>query len=122
MQDAFEDWMDSKARDLRGEWFDGKVSGVTWDNPDGTSRQDIARTLNLYDELELMPEPGNVFDPNAIALYAPNGQQLGYLESRLAGEITRRMRRGGGAKCFVRALRQRGDTVGVAFGLVRWDA
>lgn len=122
MQDDFENWMDERARELRGDWFDGKVAGITHENRDGSSRQEAARSLETYDELELLPEPHNEYDPNAIALIAPDGRQVGYLESRLASEITRRMKRGGGAKCFVRAVRESHGCAGVAFGLIKWDA
>jgi hypothetical protein len=121
MQDDFENWMDQRARDLRGDWFDGKVAGITWNNPDGSSRQVIASRLATYDELDLVPQPDNPFDPNAIAVMAPDGQQVGFLDSRLAGEISRRMKRGGGAKCFVRAVRESYGCAGVAFGLVKWE-
>ena len=121
MQDAFENWMDAKAREFRGEWFDAKAAGVTWDNADGSSRQTIARGLSEYDELELRPEPNNPFDKNAIALFTQDGLQVGYLEGRVAGEVTRRMNTGGSARCFVRAVRERGSVCGVSFGLLRYQ-
>lgn len=121
MQDEFEDWMDLRAREVRGEWFDGKVAGMTFRNPDGSSRQIIASTLAPYDELELRPEPNNAFDSNAIALFTPEGEQVGYIEARLAGELTRRSLKGKQARCFVRAVRERGDTMGVSFGLLEWQ-
>jgi hypothetical protein len=37
----------------------------------------------------LKPEPENKFDPNAVAICrSDNGEQLGYLEARLASEVT----------------------------------
>lgn len=122
MQDAFEDWMDERAREVQGQWFDGKVAGLTWPNPDGSSRQGIARTLQPQDELLLVPEPDNPVDPNAVAVFTAAGDQLGYLEARLARELTLRWKRCIQTRCFVRALRERGDTVGVSFGLLQWQA
>jgi hypothetical protein len=122
MQDAFEDWMDLRARECRGEWFDGKASGLTFANPDGSSRQMIAATLAPFEELQLVPEPANPFDSNAIALFTAAGEQVGYLEKRLAGELSRHMAKGTQARCFVRAVRNRGDTMGVSFGLLQWSA
>lgn len=121
MQDAFEDWMDSRAREVGGDWFDGKLAGLTWPNPDGSSRQEIARTLSVYDELYLIPEPDNAFDKHAVAVFSPAGDQVGYLEARLARDLAHRGERGGKARCFVRALRSRGDVVGVSFGLLHWQ-
>ena len=121
MQDAFEDWMDERAREVQGEWFDGKVAGTTHRNPDGTSRQQIALTLAPHDELTLQAEPDNPWDANAIAVLTAGGEQLGYLEARLAREVTLRWKRCIRTRCFVRAVRQRGDIAGVSFGLVQWQ-
>ena len=118
LQDAFEDYMDRAARELQGEWFDGKVSGITYRNADGASRQDVARTLKTFDELTLQPEPDNPFDKHAVAVYTPAGLQVGYLEGRMAAEVCRVLKRGGQSKCFVRSLRERGDICGVSFGLI----
>lgn len=124
MQDAFEDWMDAKVRALGGStlWFDAKVAGTTHPNADGSSRQAIARTLQPEDELLLVPEPANPFDPHAIAVLSPDGAQVGYLEARLAAELTRRRERGIHARCFVRAVRQgHSGTCGISFGLLQYD-
>ena len=122
MQDAFEDWMDERAREVQGQWFDGKVAGMTWSNPDGSSRQEIARTLLPCDELMLVAEPDNPYDANAVAVFTADGAQVGYLEARLARELTLRWKRCIETRCFVRALRQRGDIAGVSFGLLQWQA
>ena len=119
MQDPFENWMDVQARALGGDWFDGKVVGVTRDNPDGSSRQKIARMLSERDELELRPEPKNPFDKNAIAVYTSAGKQIGYLEARLAAEFTRRRAKGVVAHCYVRAIREGREICGVSFGLAQ---
>lgn len=120
MQDEFEDFMDLLARECDGQWFYGKVAGVTWPNPDGSSRQEIAATLVERDELSLMAEPENAFDANAIAVHSPDGDQVGYLEGRLARELTHRMKQGVRARCFVRGTRSRCGTTGVSFGLLQW--
>ena len=123
MQDAFEDWMDERAREVQGSWFDGKVAGVSRDNPNGSSRQAIARALQPQDELQLVPEPDNPYDPNAIAVYTADNEQVGYLEARLAGELTRRRQKGRQARCFVRTVREGySGTCGVSFGLLEWQA
>lgn len=41
-----------------------------------------------------MPEPDNPVDHDAIAVLIQNGEQLGYLERRLAGETHARMEKG----------------------------
>lgn len=122
LQDEFEEFMDAKARELKGEWFDAKVVGVTMPNDTGSSRQKIAAGLRAHDELEIVPEPGNPYDANAMKLITPNDEQVGYLEARLAAELVRRGKRGGGARCYVRAIRQRGLNCGVSIGLLQFGA
>ncbi len=116
MQDAFENWMDNRARDVRGTWFDGKVVGVTQ-----PGRQEAIGAIVEYDELTLAPEPENSFDRDAIAVRSPAGEQIGYLDKRLAGEITRRTQHQGMAvRCFVRCVRDTPSGKGVSFGLLQW--
>ena len=120
MQDDFEDWMDARAREFQGEWFDAKVVGLTYPNADGSDRQEIARELQPQDELRLSPEPENRFDKHAIALLAPDGRQIGYCDSRLAGELTRRLAQGLQIRAYVRAVRERNGQIGVGFGLLQY--
>jgi hypothetical protein len=122
LQDEFEDFMDARARELKGAWFDAKVAGVTRFNSDGSHRQHIARTLRPFDELTLEAEPHNPFDPNACALLTPAGEQVGYLEARLALDLARLVAKGGGARCFVRAIREKAQICGVSFALVQYNA
>ena len=70
--------------------FYTKVAGTSHRNSDGTLRSRIIDECSLFESLELRPEPENEFDPNAIAVRRwETGEQLGYLEARLAGEIAR---------------------------------
>ena len=59
------------------EFFE-KVHGITHKNEDGSSRQDIIRQCWVGEELVLVPEPTNRYDPNAVKICRKNGQQLGY--------------------------------------------
>ena len=70
--------------------FHSKVVGVTFDNADGSSRQQIIRThCRAGMQLELRAEPDNPRDPGAAALWTPHGQ-VGYIESgRLADDLLR---------------------------------
>ena len=103
-----------------GEWFDGKVVGITRRNADGSDRQLIAKGLAPFDELQLIAEPENPFDRNAIGVCTAEGKQIGYLEARVAEDLSRRLARGTRAKCFVRAVRESRGTYGVSFGLVQF--
>ncbi|MEB3284157.1 MAG: HIRAN domain-containing protein [Candidatus Sericytochromatia bacterium] len=68
-----------------------RIAGVTFDNPDGTSRQALARLLVPGDPLLLVREPMNPFDQNAIALQARDGKaggrKLGFLPRALAAVL-----------------------------------
>ena len=57
------------------------LRGVTFDNEDGSSRQQIIRTLNKGQPLMLQAEPNNKHDRWAVAVYAGSGEKIGYLPS-----------------------------------------
>jgi len=60
--------------------LDTKVVGVSKDNTDGTSRQQIiSREVAENDPLQLVPEPDNPYDPNAVKVLSKFGHQIGYL-------------------------------------------
>ena len=68
--------------------FRARVAGVKHLNPDGTDRQKIiARCVN-GELLDLMPEPENSLDADAIKVCRKNGQQLGCIRGSLAAKIT----------------------------------
>jgi hypothetical protein len=75
-----------------------KIRGVSFDNPDGTSRQQIIRNCcHPGDALLLLRDRHNPVDPNAVALVricrGPDGkatfrEQLGYLPRELAQDLS----------------------------------
>ena len=68
--------------------YETKVVGVSKDNTDGTSRQQIiAREVAEDDKLGLEAEPENPYDPHAIKVLSKNGNQIGYLKKELAETI-----------------------------------
>jgi hypothetical protein len=54
------------------------VVGVVYTNKDGGCRQSAVADLREGDRLDLMPDPGNKADPNAVAVLA-EGQIIGYV-------------------------------------------
>jgi hypothetical protein len=58
--------------------FYSQVHGIRHKNDDGTSRQRIIEACHEGEELVLVPEPDNRFDPGAIKICRRNGEQLGY--------------------------------------------
>ncbi len=61
--------------------FHTKVAGVTFEG-----RQEIIAVLTSEEPLRLVREPGNVFDPQAVAVMSTHGQ-VGYLNRELAMRI-----------------------------------
>ncbi len=62
-----------------------KAVGVTFNNPNGESRQKIIRKkVRPGMRLNLMREPNNPYDPYAFAVVLPSGEQIGYLSRRTA--------------------------------------
>jgi len=68
--------------------YETKVAGVSKDNADGTSRQEIIRReVAEGDKLTLEAEPTNHYDANAIKVRSSNGSQIDYLNKEIASEI-----------------------------------
>lgn len=68
--------------------FPSRVVGVTKRNPDGTARQDLIEELTEGEVLELVPDPENDYDPDAIQVCTGTGEQIGFIRAELASEIT----------------------------------
>ncbi len=74
-----------------------KVTGVTFNNEDGTSRARIIASMSELDEIVLERDPYNQFDSNAIKVCVKKDgkiQQIGFLEKTLASKLSPKMRRG----------------------------
>ncbi|MCG2587897.1 HIRAN domain-containing protein [Rhodohalobacter sulfatireducens] len=67
---------------------DTKVAGVSHNSISGKPRQQILRTLNSREILDLIPEPDNPHDPNAIMVTNKDGFDVGYLPKSIAKEIS----------------------------------
>lgn len=84
-------WCDAATGDWR--CFFQSVAGETFDNPNGTSRQSILKKAKPGQEVVLLPEPDNQYDPEAVAVYllgsGGSTAQIGYLPRGhdLTGEI-----------------------------------
>ncbi|MDK2856494.1 MAG: hypothetical protein PWQ41_944 [Bacillota bacterium] len=72
------------------------------------ARWERAKKLKEGDPLLLLPEPGNPFDPNAIHVFGPGGQSIGYLRSTLAAALAPRLAAGAHASACITCIL--GDT------------
>ncbi len=68
--------------------YESKVVGVSKDNDDGTSRQEIIKREVAEDDfLSLKLEPDNAYDKNAVKVLSKHGNQIGYLNRDLAEKV-----------------------------------
>jgi len=91
--EAREEWLKQRYPDA-DKWIFTKVVGVSHRNNDGSSRRTIIWRCKAPEELQLVPEPDNPFDSNAVAVCRANGEQLGYLNQRLAEDMHRLLENG----------------------------
>ncbi len=74
--------------------FYNSIAGVTFSNPDGRSRQDIIRrSVRVGIPLSLRFEDNNPVDKDAVALFTPDGDQVGYLKQRTAWDVRDHIKR-----------------------------
>lgn len=65
-----------------------KTVGVSKNNADGSSRQEIIKSeVSEDDPLRLEHEPDNPYDPHAIKVLTISGHQIGYLSKDVAPKI-----------------------------------
>ena len=62
--------------------FHTKLAGVTFEG-----RQDVLARVSAGTPLRLVRQPDNPFDANACALFDPHGDQVGFLNRRLAAAL-----------------------------------
>lgn len=66
--------------------FNTKVVGVTFNNPDGTSRQEIILSCKEGEELEVR-HYGDAEFPSAFGVFKKDGRQLGHISRELADDL-----------------------------------
>jgi HIRAN domain len=87
--DAFDAAFEKHIASHTNKYFNTKIAGISFPNPDGSSRPSIIKKCEPMEVLRLELDPNNPVDPNAIAVKRVDGSQLGYLESRIASELHR---------------------------------
>lgn len=66
--------------------FHSKVVGVTFNNSNGTSRQEIIKKCKPGDDLVFKPTPTPEY-PESIGVFNAHGEQLGFVNAELAHEL-----------------------------------
>ncbi len=68
--------------------INAKTVGVSKENADGSSRQDIIKNEIAEDDpIQLEHEADNAYDPHAIKVLTATGKQIGYLSKDVAPRI-----------------------------------
>ena len=62
--------------------FFSKIAGVSFTNPDSSSRQAALARCRAGENLRLVREADNPHDDEAVAVYSKRGEQLGYVTAR----------------------------------------
>ena len=92
------------------------VVGIDFPNADGSNRRSEAMMTLPGEPVELVPEPKNKHDSNAIAVISPRGVQIGYLSAERAPYIGGRMGRGEDAVAIFQGMDGGSAFVRVRFG------
>ncbi len=81
-----------------------KVVGVTFDNDDGTNRQDILEKIKTGDKtISLKRDPNNAYDKNAIEVHSNYGI-VGFINADLAANLAGQMDSGKIVKAAVEEI------------------
>lgn len=67
--------------------FETRIAGLDYANRDGSDRHEILSTCKIGEDVNLVREPNNSHDENAIMVVRKNGQQLGYLRREVAKRL-----------------------------------
>ncbi|GIQ68939.1 HIRAN domain-containing protein [Xylanibacillus composti] len=67
--------------------FTVNIAGITYENDDGSSRIKIAKSCRAGQKLNLVRDPDNPHDKNAVKIMTEDGRQLGFLDASTAAEL-----------------------------------
>ena len=65
--------------------FNSKIMGSSFVK----GSQESMASLNVGDQLEVLREPTNEFDKNAIMVFVPNGGRIGYIKKEVAVDLAK---------------------------------
>lgn len=91
------------------------VVGVQYPNKDKSNRQFEIAVCKPGEPVELRPEPKNIADENAVAVFSQRGVQIGYLTAERWGRIGAMIRQGREMHAVFQREAQHGAWIRVAF-------
>jgi len=77
-----------------------KLVGVSFENPDGTKRQELIKNLKENETLTIEHELDNKYDANSHIIKNENGDTLGHLSKSLAEDIVNKVSNGEKILCI----------------------
>lgn len=92
------------------------IVGIDFPNADGSNRRSETMMTIPGEPVELVPEPKNKHDSNAIAVIGPRGVQLGYVNAERAPYIGTRMSRGEDVQAIFQGMEGGSAFIRVRFG------
>lgn len=92
------------------------VVGIDCPNENGSNRRSEAMMTPPGAPIELIPEPKNKHDPNAIGVFSPNGLQIGYVNAERAHYVGLRMGRGEDVVAIFQGINGGSAFIRVRFG------
>ena len=100
-------------------WNDFRLAavGTSYDNEDGSSRQELLRRLARGDRLLLVREPDNPHDPRAVSVRTGELVTVGYLCRDHATWVGSKIDRGYDVRAIVERIKG-ADLAGATLGLV----
>ena len=96
------------------------VAGVSLRNNNGSSRQAIIRQIEVGEPLDLVREPTNMYDTNAVMVLHELGQ-IGHVDRQSAKELSTILDSGGILSATVAAVDGRQKTPRLRYADVRMD-
>jgi hypothetical protein len=96
--------------------FSTAVVGLQYPNADKGDRRFEAILCKPGDEVYLVPEPQNKYDPRAVAVVSERGVQIGYLGAERCGWIGGRLAAGETCVAIFQALDIYTATIRLRFG------
>lgn len=91
------------------------VVGADYSNKRGPTRRFEIELIEAGEPVDLVPEPKNPADPQAIAVHSCRGVRIGYIRAERAPFIQKMLREGHDVRAVFQAKARAGAVIRVAF-------
>lgn len=103
-------------------FYSEKVVGVSFENPDGTSRQKLISKMSEGEAIQLVRDPDNPKDRNAIKVLNKDSRQVGFIDKFRVQELAPQMDSGYEVEAWVESITggETGESLGLVIGVQRY--